>query len=157
MKSNMMVAYLELANDYAYKNTGCLKVAVGSLILDEANDKIVSMGTNLAVPDLCKKQGCLRIILHGDDSKNHRGPTSCRALHSEIHALVTAPQSVQGLTIFVTRYPCEACARAIAISGISKVVYGRQQEISEMTKEIFDAYNIEVIWERNFDEEDTTR
>lgn len=153
MMSN--VDYLELTHEVAVINSGCLKVAVGSLIVDEG--RIVAYGVNLAVPNLCKKEGCLRILKFGDDSKNHRGPTDCRALHSELHALVTAGEDVHGMTMYITRYPCEACARAIVIAGISKVVYGRQQEISEMTKEIFDAYNVEVVWERNFDAEDTTR
>ena len=150
------VDLLQLAHNYAVEHSGCLKVAVGCVIVTP-NNRLVSAGTNLAVPDFCRHEGCLRILKFGDDSKNHRGPTDCRALHSEIHALVTAGESVKGCTMYITRYPCEACARAIAVSGISKVVYGRQQEISDMTAEIFDVYNVEVVWERGFDAEDTTR
>lgn len=150
------VDFLNLTHRYAVEKSGCLKVAVGSLIVGD-NNRIVSAGTNLAVPDFCRHEGCLRILKFGDDSKNHRGPTDCRAIHSEIHALITAGEPVKGMTMYITRYPCEGCARAIAVAGISKVVYGRQQEISEMTAEIFDVYNIEVVWAKEFDAEDTTR
>ena len=150
--------YLSIAHDYARRNSGCLKVVVGAVVVQ--NDRIVSLGTNLAIPDMCRDEGCLRILKFGDDYKTHRGPTDCRAIHSEVQAICNCAKhgvSTQGATIYVTRYPCEGCARQIVAAGITKVVYGRQQEISEMTKEIFDAYNIECVWDKNFDAEDTTR
>ena len=46
--------------------------------------------------------------------------------------------------MIVTRYPCEACARAIVAAGITKVIYGGVEEISSQTKEIFERNEVEV-------------
>lgn len=158
-KSAEPVNFLELAQKHADDNSGCLKVAVGSVIVG-ANNGVLSYGTNLAVPDLCRREGCLRILKFGNDYKTHRGPTDCRAIHSEVDAISKCAKhgiATNGATIYVSRYPCEACARQIVMAGIKHVVYGRQQEISDMTKEIFDAYNVSYEWDKTFDAEDTTR
>lgn len=151
--------FLTLAQEYSEEHTGCLKVAVGAVIVGRRNE-ILSYGTNLAVPDLCRNEGCLRILKFGNDYKTHRGATDCRAIHSEVQAICNCAKNgipTEGATIYVTRYPCESCARQIVAAGISKVVYGRQQEISEMTKEIFDTYKVEYVWNNNFYAEDTIR
>jgi deoxycytidylate deaminase len=57
-------------------------------------------------------------------------------------------------SIYVTRYPCEACARAIVAAGIKHVYYGRQQEISDETKLIFATAGVEVVWVKTWTAED---
>lgn len=145
---------LTAAHEYAMANTGCTKVAVGSVLVDKTGVFRRVFGANRAVPDLCKtERGCLRIELYGDDSKNHRGPADCRAIHSEIDAICNAASiglSTYGATLYVTRYPCEACARAIVAARISTVVFGREQDISEMTKEIFREGKVNYIWAKWF-------
>ena len=137
------VVWLKIASLFAKEFTGCTKVAVGSAIVK--NGKLVSLGANRADLDLCKTaRGCLRVELYGDNSKNHRGPADCRAIHSEIDAIASAHSDLNGATIYVTRYPCEACARAIVRAGIKKVIYGREQKISDMTARMFEYHNIEV-------------
>jgi dCMP deaminase len=149
--------YLGLAQDYADLNSGCLKVAVGSLILNSQN-RIVAMGTNVCVPNWCKTgRGCRRVELYGEDSKNHRLPSDCRAVHSEIDAIINAEGRAVSGTMYVTRYPCEACARAICVAGISTVFYGRGQEISEETQEIFSNFGVRVHWVKDWTAPDTTR
>lgn len=146
-------------NEYAINNSGCLKVQVGCAIVDKDNN-ILSFGTNKAIPDLCRVEGCLRIIKYGDDSKLHRGPADCRAIHSEVDAISNCARlgiATEGATIYITRYPCEACARQIVQAGIKHVVYGRNQEITDMTKEIFDAYNVTYENDTTITMEDTTR
>lgn len=150
--------YLDIAHRYAEGRTGCDKVAVGAVIVKNyglANENIVSIGANRAIPDLCfGPRGCLRIELYGDDAKSHRLPSDCRALHSEIDAISKAGQDLSGCDIFVTRYPCEACARAIIASGIKRVWWGREQDISEQTRQMFDIYRIEYRWLKDWTEED---
>ena len=160
VRQQFPTTFLQAAHDYAVRNSGCLKVVVGACIVEPEHHNILGLGTNLAIPDLCRVEGCLRILKFGNDYKSHRGPTDCRAIHSEVHAIANCAkrgQAIEGATIYVTRYPCEACARVIVAAGIKRVVYGRQQEISEMTKEIFDAYKVEYIWDKSFDAEDTIR
>lgn len=124
----------------------CCKAQVGAEIY---NPKYVAFGCNITMPGNCKREGCHRIKMYGDDAKSHRLPSDCYAIHAEVDAIATAArtgESLYGATIFVTRYPCEACARAIVSAGIKEVVYGGIEEISEQTKEIFDNYTVEVTY-----------
>lgn len=144
--------WLRIASRAAARLSGCLKVKVGSVIVKDG--KVVSVGVNKTDMNLCKTKGCLRIAVYGNDSKNHRLPSDCRAIHSEVDAICKAGQNLTGATIYVTRYPCESCARAIAASGITTVVYGREQEISYNTRKIFGGNNIKVFHLSEFKEED---
>lgn len=44
-------------------------------------------------------------------------------VHAELNAILNSILQLQGSTIYVTHYPCNECAKAIAQSGISKVIY----------------------------------
>lgn len=145
---------LSFADIYAEKMSGCTKVHVGSVITDKSKDKIISFGANRAIPDLCRCRGCLRIEKYGNNDKTHRGPDDCRAIHSEVDAIASAGCDLHGAILFVTRYPCEACARAIVAAGISEVVYGRKQPISQETASIFSSAGVIVTWLRDWDAPD---
>ena len=46
--------------------------------------------------------------------------------HAEYQAILTeGTPSVRGCTLYVTKYPCNVCAKLIVQSGISKVVYDK--------------------------------
>lgn len=154
MNRNMI--YLKLAGQYAKEASGCTKVSVGSCIVK--GDTVVSLGANRTMPNLCKTRGCLRVELYGSNSKAHRNPEDCRAIHSEVDAIGKAARngiSLNGATIYVTRYPCEACARLIITSGIKRVIYGRNQPISNMTRQMFESAGVECYNEANYMEDDT--
>lgn len=136
--------YLDMAQMYADKVSGCCKVAVGSVVVKD--DHMISFGANRTVPHRCKAAGCLRVKKYGDDSKSHRNPEDCSSIHSEIDAFANLRESAEGATIYVTRYPCEGCAKAIISAGIKTVVYGGTAHISDMTEEMFEAYNVRYVW-----------
>lgn len=132
-------------NVYAQNMSTCCKAQVGALIF--RGSECIASGYNLSMPDNCKKVGCHRIDVYGEDSKNHRLPSDCYALHSEIMAIAQAARhgiDVSLADMYISRYPCEACARAIVAAGIKKVVYGGIEEISEQTKAIFENNNVNV-------------
>ena len=132
---------LHLASVYAHSYSGCKKVQVGAVIAK--GREIVSLGANRTIPWSCKEFGCLREKKYGECSKVHRNPEDCSAIHAELDAVVgLTKEQLEGATLYVTRYPCEACARLIVRAGISRVVYGRGQKISEDTKTMF---NVECI------------
>lgn len=153
--------WLDEAHRYATKYSGCSKVQVGSVIVI-GNGLFVVYGANRSIPDLCKTRGCLRVEKYGEDSKNHRLPSDCRAIHSELDAITKLAQIPFGLhqsytdetVLYVTRYPCEACARAIVSAGIKTVIYGRQQTISEETQRIFDSGKVACYHCSEWDAED---
>ncbi len=139
---------LDMAHAYATKTSGCKKVAVGCAIVRDGY--IIALGANRGIPNLCKtKRGCFRVERYGEDSKNHRNPEDCRAIHSEVDALCSAAAqgiSVKGAEMYVTRYPCEGCAKAIIAAGIKRVYYGGTARISDQTRDMLDEYNIECTY-----------
>ena len=146
---------LTAAQNYADEKSTCLKVKVGSIIL--IKDLCVYVyGCNHGMHK-CNKNGCRRIALYGNASKEHRLPSDCDAVHSEIDAIskcAKAGLKTDGAIIYVSRYPCENCARAIAESGIKKVVYGRKESISPYTALILASAGVEVVHVLNWERED---
>lgn len=149
---------LTLADNYAKNNTTCTKTAVGCYIIAEtAWRTVLAKGANRGTN--CKEEGCLRVKLFGDNSKEHR--EVCKVIHSEVDALLHVPkerkEQLKGATAFVTRYPCDNCAYALVAAGIKTVVYGREFPISENAAKLFEDNGVEVIhiadW--NCDETDT--
>lgn len=143
--------YLDMAHRYAVLNTGCTKVAVGTIITTRGSEyerNIVSIGANVVIGDRCLMNGCQRVELYGNNHKEHRLPSDCRAVHSEITALLKLKHYGKSdhLTAYITRYPCEACARALVIAGVTRIVWGRQQYISEQTEEILYYGGISAVW-----------
>lgn len=136
------------ADMYATQHSGCRKVVVGSVLSFEDGGYLFGCNTSDENSICLTDRGCLREELYGNNSKDHRLPSDCRATHSEIAALGFASRlgkSTFGATIIVTRYPCEVCARAIVSAGISTVYYGRAQKISELTRKIFESQSITVV------------
>ena len=150
--------FLNLAQYHAETHSGCCKVTVGSILVDNIERPNLHIeGANRTLPVSCRKNGCLRVEKYGNNDKTHRNPDDCRAIHSEIDAISYAARSgisTEGMTIFVTRYPCEACARAIVAAGIKTVVYGRKQEIPDTSLGILNSAGIEVIHYSRWDKED---
>ena len=146
---------LDLAQSYADENSTCCKVKVGSVILIPST-LVFIYGCNHGV-HRCTKNGCRRVMLYGEASKQHRLPSDCDSVHSEIDAISKAAKEghkLDGATIYVSRYPCENCARAVAAAGIKKVIYGRTESISDYTQQILDDAGVEVYKIDDWDWED---
>lgn len=161
MNDNYYKAAKHMLNEvhaHALVHSGCSKVVVGSAISAlPIPGCAVAWGANITLPVSCNEKGCMRVEKYGENSKLHRNPEDCRAVHSEIDAICKAARKgafTEGKTIFVTRYPCEACARAIVDAGIKRVVYGRKQKCSDETIRIFKSGNVEVFHMEDWDAPD---
>lgn len=146
---------LNRAQNYADKHSTCAKVKVGSIIVTPGT-LVFMYGCNHGVCN-CKENGCRRVKMYGESSKNHRLPSDCDSIHSEIDAISKSAKlgiELDKATIYVSRYPCENCARAIAMSGIKEVVYGRKESISEYTQQILDDAGVKVTKVETWDWED---
>lgn len=159
MKNMSAGSYLDFAALFAKKMSGCVKVQVGSVLVQ--NGQMVAFGANRAIPDLCTtKRGCLRVERYGDDSKAHRNPEDCRAIHSEIDAICSAASlgvCVEGADLFVTRYPCEGCAKAIVTAGIRRVYYGGTTHPSQWTIDLFKLAGVTCCHVNGWSEDNTDR
>jgi len=142
-----VIKILNKTHEYAKQYSECCKAQVASAIISVKGDKCIALEANTTLPYSCKVNGCHRIKVYGEDSKNHRLPSDCYAIHSEVKAIASAARRFEttiGSTIYVTRYPCEACARAIVAAGIKHVVYAGKAKISEQTEQIFMRSSVEV-------------
>lgn len=89
---------------------------VGAAIVDQ-NHRVVSIGYN-GMPFGCsddeyawEREG---------DFLNTKYPY---VVHAELNAILNAPRSVEGCSIYVSLFPCNECAKAIIQSGIKEIVY----------------------------------
>lgn len=103
------------------KNSGCFWRQVGCVLVKD--DSIIFQNHNTMMPhgDECYKVGCVR-----DDIKPGEKTEICSAIHAEAYAVAYAAHqgvSLQGATLYVTVFPCPACAKLIAFSGIITLVY----------------------------------
>lgn len=160
--THQMKDILTLADNYAKNNTTCKKTAVGCYIVNEDPKwrTVLAKGCNHS-EESCKELGCLREVLFGDNSKEHRTTCRCYGNHAEQDALKNVPAEkinlLQGATAFVTRYPCEDCAKALINAGVKRIVYGREFTMADGAFLTCENADIEVIhiadW--NCDENDT--
>ena len=59
--------------------------------------------------------------------------------HAEYKAIIGGP-SVIGCTLYVTKYPCDMCAKVVVQAGITKVVYDKEGEKDKRRKRKFYDY-----------------
>lgn len=147
--TNQAKDVLTLADNYAKKFSTCKKTSVGCYIVSEDSWRtVLAKGCNRGEVS-CKDEGCLREATFGDNSKKHRAVCRCYGNHAEQDALKNVPSDRQhqlrGASVFVTRYPCDDCARALIDAGVGLVVYGREFPISQDASEWFKEAGIEVV------------
>lgn len=89
---------------------------VGATIVDE-HKKIVGIGYN-GLP-LGFDDDAFAWSREGDfvDTKY------AYVVHAELNAILNATQSLRGCSLYVSLFPCNECAKAIAQAGIKEVVY----------------------------------
>ena len=65
-------------------------------------------------------------------------------VHAELNAILNSERSLEGATLYVTKFPCNECAKAIIQSGISKVIFTDDISIETLHKddEFIATYNM---------------
>ncbi|MGI6065472.1 MAG: deoxycytidylate deaminase [Bacillota bacterium] len=115
--------FMEIARQVATRST-CLRRQVGAVAVSKDN-RILGTGYNGALPGAphCDQAGCLR-----DQLKIPSGQRQeiCRAQHAEANICNFAARhgvALDGATVYVTSRPCTTCVKAMATSGIKRVIY----------------------------------
>lgn len=93
------------------------------------NGKVIFRGFNKMLPneDECYKIGCIR-----DSIAPGKSPEICSVTHAEATIISLAANegvSLKGATLFVTHFPCPACAKLVALAGFKKLVYARGSSV----------------------------
>lgn len=119
----------------------CLRSQDAALIVRGL--QIISTGYNGAPSKLphCAEVGCIRDRLGIKSGERHE---LCRGGHAESNAISLAAKhgiSVNGATLYCTRYPCAHCATSIVNAGIIEVVYQRDYP-SELTAELLSGIQV---------------
>ena len=114
--------FMNIARVVATRST-CLRRQVGAVIV--RNKQIVSTGYNGAPAGQphCLDIGCVRLENNIPSGKNVE---LCRGAHAEQNAINFAARygiAIDGATLYLTHYPCSACAKSIINAGIKRVVF----------------------------------
>lgn len=112
----------------------CLRAKVGCVITIEG--RIISTGYNGTLVGVCNEAVC--------DIKS-----KCRhAVHAEANAISFAASmgiKLNGATLYCTYCPCYECAKLIAQSGITRVVYMNEYHSMKDTVDLLFDLNIELV------------
>lgn len=101
----------------------CTRSQVGAVLVKDR--RIVSSGYNgsPAGDTHCTDGGCPRGLLSYEELPPGSDYASCIALHAEINCLAYARDEARGGTLYITRAPCDWCAKVIRAFGIAEVIY----------------------------------
>lgn len=124
MRPDWDTYFLAIAEAVA-KRADCTRAKVGAVIVK--GNRIVSTGYNGApagAPGCLTANACPRSQSDVPPGSSYdTGAGSCIALHAEQNAILYCRREDRlSATIYVTREPCDGCARLIAGSGIVRVV-----------------------------------
>jgi len=67
-------------------------------------------------------------------------------VHAELNAILNSATNLKGCSLYVSRFPCNECAKAIIQSGIKRVVYESEKNFDKesgiASRKMFDAANV---------------
>ena len=116
---------------------------VGAVFVDEYNHQI-SMGYNGFVAGLDES----KLPWGKDDSEPYEHQKYAYVVHAEANAILHSPRSLSGARAYVTLFPCHECAKLMASSKVSEVIYlsdkHREEERNRIAKRIFHLARVEV-------------
>lgn len=130
----------------------CAKMQYMAIIVN-ANGVIDATGYNGAPAGFehCIDGGCPRYVNQVPSGTAYdSGPGLCYAIHAEINCLIHSDASKrQGGTLYVNGVPCFGCAKTVANSGVSRLVYLGEAFEREGASDVYNLFekatNLEVI------------
>ncbi len=123
--------WMAIADVIAQQESKCISRQVSAIIVKD--DKIVSTGHNGTAsgqPNCCDvndhlvHDGKCGDFVSPEAAHEHHVWSNDNEIHAELNAIMYAnPQDRAGATLYTTLEPCANCAKAIANSGITTVIY----------------------------------
>lgn len=104
--------------ELAAKRSKDPRTQVGACIAD-AHKRIIATGYN-GMPNCEHNDECFPWT---HDAEHHTDTKYPYVVHAEVNALVNAVVNVRGATMYVTKFPCNECAKLICQMGIKCVVF----------------------------------
>lgn len=115
---------------------------VGAVLIKDGNVILKAFNEMMPFDDECYKIGCVR-----DEIPPGKLSEICSVAHTEAAIIASAAQkgnSLKRTTIYVTHFPCPACAKLIALSGIKKLVYSRGSAVFD-GKRVMESRGVDII------------
>lgn len=128
--------FLEQAR-LASTRSSCSRASVGAVIA--IDNSCIATGYNGGVAGL---DSCCEVGHYLEDDH------CIRTVHAEMNAILQCARqghSTLNGTIYVTHYPCLNCMKAIAQSGIKRIVYANDYRNHKLSEEITKRLGIEVV------------
>lgn len=107
------------------------------------NNKIIGVGYNGASNGMNDEEFPWASL--GEQTGNLLEIKNSYVVHAELNAILNSVDKLEGTKLYVTFFPCNECAKAIAQSGIKEVIYLRMYSnpvICQITKNILDAAGV---------------
>lgn len=109
------------------RRSRCVRYQTGTVIVDRRNRIVATgyigpaAGFDTLEADTCDVF-CYR-GLNGPSDATRLSYSDCESIHSELNALLVCDRrDREGGTLYVTSVPCWTCAKAVANSGVARVV-----------------------------------
>lgn len=141
--------------NYARSRSTCMKVSVGACAVLESGKTYYAANVgehNCRKDGKCHKYEVTGIYESCEETRKH-----CSATHAEINLInevKNSGNSMEGATVYCTRYPCENCSKELIKNKVKEVHYCGKQEISDNSKRWFEKSGIKVFHNPDIDYED---
>lgn len=144
--------WMNVAHVIAKGESKCISKQVCAIIVK--NDRLKSTGHNgtpKGQPNCCDVNTHLLnedgVYIRDKATDEHFLWSKQNEIHAEINAIMYAsPEERNGATLYTTLEPCEDCAKAIAGSGITTVIYAEEYtRTPQAARDILQRANITVI------------
>ena len=83
------------------------------------------------------------MVINGTTVSHNKPLCKCIILitaHHAVYKAIIGGPSVRGCTLYVTKYPCNECAKVVVQAGITSVVYEKEGETNIKRKRKFYEY-----------------
>ena len=133
--------FMEIALKEA-ENSKCWWRQVGAVLVK--NNKILLKAFNKMMPtdDECYKIGCIR-----NEIEPGKLAGICSVAHAEAGIIAQAAKEglpLEGATMYITHFPCSACSKLVALSGVKKIVYSRGSSAFDGAR-VMESRGVEII------------
>ncbi len=131
----------------ASTRASCQHVRAGSAIV--LDNRIIGTGYNGVPPGVennCLESGCYKEKV-GEKYGESFGSRKCLGVHAEMNALANLSREIhKGATLYVTIFPCPACAKNLLAYNIRRVVYTGEYDSEEtsLSMKLFKEAGIKV-------------
>lgn len=134
--------FIRLA-ELASTRSNCMKRPIGAIIV--RNQRIVATGYN-GTPygtTNCCEGGCARC---NSGAREGTMLDLCTCVHAEANAILHAGRRGSiGATLYTSTFPCLMCSKTVIQAGISRVVYHKSYDNSEISLQMLLQAGIEIV------------